>query len=142
MAEAFLSSYGVEFEKAKSIEKLEIADIVEMAETYTVLVACWEGSDLETQEAPVTNDSGQEEQPSENQPTAEVAGIDLIWFGIHLVVVVGMSQITPPVGFNLFVLQGLTGRDIIYVARAAAPFSFCSLFISSTSLSETVSRFF
>ena len=44
--------------------------------------------------------------------------------GIYLVVVVEMSQITPPVGFNLFVLQGLTGRDIIYVARAAAPFFF------------------
>ena len=57
-------------------------------------------------------------------PMVEAAGIDLIWFGIYLVVVVEMSQITPPVGFNLFVLQGLTGRDIIYVARAAAPFFF------------------
>ena len=50
--------------------------------------------------------------------------LDLIWFGIYLVVVVEMSQITPPVGFNLFVIQGLTGRDILYVARCALPFFF------------------
>ncbi len=57
-------------------------------------------------------------------PMIEGAGIDLIWFGIYLVIVVEMSQITPPVGFNLFVLQGLTGRDILSVARAALPFFF------------------
>jgi len=55
-------------------------------------------------------------------PMIETAGIDLIWFGIYLVIVVEMSQITPPVGFNLFVIQGLTGRDILYVAKAAFPF--------------------
>ena len=48
--------------------------------------------------------------------------MDLIWFGIYIVIVVEMSQITPPVGFNLFVLQSLTGKDILYVARAALPF--------------------
>lgn len=50
------------------------------------------------------------------------AGIDPLWFGIYLVIVVEMSQITPPVGFNLFVIQGLTGIDILRVARAALPF--------------------
>ncbi len=55
-------------------------------------------------------------------PMIEAAGLDLIWFGIYLVLVVEMSQITPPVGFNLFVLQGLTGRDILYVTRCAIPF--------------------
>ena len=55
-------------------------------------------------------------------PMVQAAGIDTIWFGIYLVLVVEMAQITPPVGFNLFVLQGLTGRDILYVARAAMPF--------------------
>ena len=50
------------------------------------------------------------------------AGIDLIWFGIFIVVVVEMAQITPPVGFNLFVLQGMTGHQITYIARAALPF--------------------
>jgi tripartite ATP-independent transporter DctM subunit len=55
-------------------------------------------------------------------PMVEAAGIDLIWFGIYLVIVVEMSQITPPVGFNLFVLQGITGRNILSIAWAAMPF--------------------
>ncbi|MBY5987681.1 TRAP transporter large permease [Roseovarius atlanticus] len=55
-------------------------------------------------------------------PMVTEAGIDPMWFGIFLVIVVEMSQITPPVGFNLFVLQSLTGRDILYVAKAALPF--------------------
>ncbi len=55
-------------------------------------------------------------------PMVEQAGLDLIWFGIYLVIVVEMAQITPPVGFNLFVIQGLTGRDILFIARAALPF--------------------
>ncbi|WP_227368265.1 TRAP transporter large permease [Halomonas sp. M20] len=57
-------------------------------------------------------------------PMVEAAGIDLIWFGIYLVIVVEMSQITPPVGFNLFVLQGMTGNNILSIARAALPFFF------------------
>ncbi len=52
----------------------------------------------------------------------ELAGIDLLWFGIYLVLVVEMSQITPPVGFNLFVLQALTGKNILLIARYALPF--------------------
>ncbi len=55
-------------------------------------------------------------------PLVQQAGIDLIWFGIYLVIVVEMSQITPPIGFNLFVLQAQSGRDILYIARAAFPF--------------------
>jgi len=55
-------------------------------------------------------------------PMVTAAGIDPIWFGIFLVLVVEMSQITPPVGFNLFVLQTITGPDIFTVARCAAPF--------------------
>ncbi|MBO0343716.1 TRAP transporter large permease [Roseibium limicola] len=55
-------------------------------------------------------------------PMVEQAGMDLIWFGIYLVLVVEMSQITPPVGFNLFVLQGMTGHNIFKVARMALPF--------------------
>jgi len=54
-------------------------------------------------------------------PTVQKAGIDLIWFGIFVVLVVEMAQITPPVGFNLFVLQGMTGRQITYIARTAWP---------------------
>ncbi len=55
-------------------------------------------------------------------PMVEQAGIDPLWFGIYIVIVVEMSQITPPVGFNLFVIQSLTGRNILQVARAATPF--------------------
>lgn len=55
------------------------------------------------------------------EPMIRQAGIDVIWFGIFLVVVVEMAQITPPIGFNLFVLQGMTGHDILYIARASFP---------------------
>ncbi|MBI5898363.1 MAG: TRAP transporter large permease subunit [Rhodocyclales bacterium] len=55
------------------------------------------------------------------QPTIMAAGIDLIWFGVFLVVVVEMAQITPPVGFNLFVLQGMTNRQLPWIARTALP---------------------
>jgi tripartite ATP-independent transporter DctM subunit len=55
-------------------------------------------------------------------PTVQAADIDLIWFGVFTVLVVEMAQITPPVGFNLFVLQGLTGRELPYLARTALPF--------------------
>ena len=57
-------------------------------------------------------------------PTVQAAGIDLIWFGVFVVVVVEMAQITPPVGFNLFVLQGMTRNDIAYIARVTMPFFF------------------
>ncbi|AVI62229.1 TRAP transporter large permease subunit [Halomonas sp. M1] len=55
-------------------------------------------------------------------PVVSAAGFDLIWFGIYLVIVVEMSQITPPVGFNLFVIQGLTGKDIFTITKATLPF--------------------
>ena len=54
-------------------------------------------------------------------PTVEAAGFDLLWFGIFVVLVVEMAQITPPVGFNLFVLQGMTGKDIAWLGRHALP---------------------
>ncbi|MBE0473997.1 TRAP transporter large permease subunit [Rhodoferax sp.] len=54
-------------------------------------------------------------------PTVQAAGLDLIWFGVFVVLVVEVAQITPPVGLNLFVLQGLTGHQMIYLARAALP---------------------
>ena len=55
-------------------------------------------------------------------PSVKAAGIDLLWFGIFIVLVVEMAQLTPPVGFNLYVLQALTGRNMFYVARASLPF--------------------
>ena len=57
-------------------------------------------------------------------PTIEKAGIDLIWFGIYVVLVVEMAQITPPVGFNLFVLQGMTKKEITWLARHSMPMFF------------------
>ena len=54
-------------------------------------------------------------------PTVQKAGIDLLWFGIFIVLVVEMAQITPPVGFNLFVLQGMTRRQITWIGRHALP---------------------
>ena len=55
-------------------------------------------------------------------PTVQSAGIDLLWFGIFIVIVVEAAQITPPVGFNLFVLQGMTKKEITYIARVTLPF--------------------
>ena len=55
------------------------------------------------------------------EPMIRQAGIDVIWFGIFIVVVVEMAQITPPIGFNLFVLQGMTHHQMNYIARAALP---------------------
>jgi tripartite ATP-independent transporter DctM subunit len=60
-------------------------------------------------------------------PIIAATGFDLIWFGIFIVLVVELAQITPPVGFNLFVLQGLTGKDIFTVAKHTLPFFFIML---------------
>lgn len=55
-------------------------------------------------------------------PAVQASGIDTIWFGVYLVLVVEMGQLTPPVGLNLFVLQGMCGRDILFISKAAFPF--------------------
>jgi tripartite ATP-independent transporter DctM subunit len=55
-------------------------------------------------------------------PMIQKAGFDLVWFGIFIVLLVEIAEVTPPVGFNLFVLQNMTGRDSNYIARAALPF--------------------
>ncbi len=57
-------------------------------------------------------------------PMVQLAGVDLLWFGIFLVILIEAAQITPPVGFNLFVLQSITGRDILQVTLATMPFFF------------------
>jgi tripartite ATP-independent transporter DctM subunit len=54
-------------------------------------------------------------------PTIQAMGIDLIWFGVFIILVVELAQITPPVGFNLFVLQGMTGRQITWIAWHTVP---------------------
>ena len=55
-------------------------------------------------------------------PMVQAVGFDLVWFGIFIVLVVEMAQITPPVGFNLFVLQGMTGRNIFWIGKVSFPF--------------------
>ena len=57
-------------------------------------------------------------------PMVQAAGIDLLWFGIFVVVLIEAAQITPPVGFNLFVLQSITGKNILQVTKAAIPYFF------------------
>ncbi len=58
-------------------------------------------------------------------PMIQAAGFDLIWFGIFIVLLVEIAEVTPPVGFNLFVLQNMTGKDSNTIARAAIPFFMC-----------------
>ena len=61
-------------------------------------------------------------------PMVHSVGIDPVWFGIYVVIIVEIAQITPPVGFNLFIVQALTGRDIATVTRASLPFLLLMLF--------------
>ena len=61
-------------------------------------------------------------------PTVSAAGIDLIWFGIFVVIVVEMAQITPPVGFNLFVLQGMTKREVTWLSKVTLPYFLMMMF--------------
>ena len=62
------------------------------------------------------------------EPMIRQAGFDMIWFGIFLVVVVEMAQITPPVGFNLFVLQGMAKKDMGFIAKSAFPLFLLMIF--------------
>jgi tripartite ATP-independent transporter DctM subunit len=57
-------------------------------------------------------------------PMIKTAGFDLVWFGIFVVLVVEMAEVSPPVGFNLFVLQTMSGKDSNFVAKASLPFFF------------------
>ncbi|MEM8793643.1 MAG: TRAP transporter large permease subunit [Pseudomonadota bacterium] len=68
-------------------------------------------------------------EPMVNIPAFRELGFDMIWFGIFVVVVVEMAQITPPIGFNLFVLQGMTHHEMGYIARTAAPMFLIMVFM-------------
>ena len=98
---------------AKEIVALElspIALIVMLLVFYAILGCVLEGMSSIVMTLPIT------------LPLVQAAGFDKIWFGVFLVVVVEMAQITPPVGFNLFVIQGMTGERIGRIARATLPF--------------------
>ena len=87
-----------------------IALIVLLLVFYAILGCVLEGMSSIVMTLPIT------------LPLVQAAGFDKIWFGVFLVIVVEMSQITPPVGFNLFVIQGMTGERIGRIARATLPF--------------------
>ena len=55
------------------------------------------------------------------EPMVRAAGFDMLWFGVFVMIVVEMAQITPPIGFNLFVLQGMTRYQMSYIAKTAVP---------------------
>lgn len=55
------------------------------------------------------------------EPMIRAAGFDMLWFGVYVMIVVEMAQITPPIGFNLFVLQGMTGKDMAFISKASFP---------------------
>ena len=61
-------------------------------------------------------------------PMVQAAGFDPIWFGVYIIIMIEVAQITPPVGFNLFVLQGMSGQGILTIARASLPF-FCLMMV-------------
>lgn len=98
---------------AAAITRLELGPyglIVVLAAFYILLGLFLDGISITVMSLPIT------------LPLIVQAGFDPVWFGVFLVVMVELGQVTPPVGFNLFVLQGLTGRPIGEVARAAVPF--------------------
>ncbi|ORE90899.1 TRAP transporter large permease [Acuticoccus yangtzensis] len=64
-------------------------------------------------------------------PVVSAMGFDLIWFGIYLVIIIEMALITPPIGFNLFVIQQISGRDILFISAAALPFFATLLFATA-----------
>ena len=65
-------------------------------------------------------------------PAVLAAGWDPLWFGIFLVVTIEMAQLTPPVGFNLFVIQGITGETMTHIARAVVPYFAVLLLLMAT----------
>jgi tripartite ATP-independent transporter DctM subunit len=119
VAAAFLSTamgyLHVPANVARAIGELQLSPfglLIVLSVFYIVLGLFLDGVSIVVMSLPITF------------PLATQAGFDPIWFGIYLVVMVEMGQITPPVGFNLFVLQGLTGEPIGRIALAAFPF-FC-----------------
>ena len=117
IAAAFLSTamgfLHVPQDVAKAIGALNLSPsglIVILAVFYVLLGMFLEGISITVMSLPIT------------LPLILAAGFDPIWFGVFLVIMVELAQITPPIGFNLFIIQGLTGTPIMKVALAAVPF--------------------
>lgn len=106
---------------AAAIGQLELSPfglIVILGVFYVILGLFLDGISITVMSLPIT------------LPLIVHAGFDPLWFGVFLVIMVEMGLMTPPVGFNLFVLQGLTGQPLAFVARAALPF-FCLMIIAT-----------
>ena len=117
IAAAFLSTamgfLHVPQDVAKAIGVMNLSPyalIAILAVFYVLLGMFLEGISITVMSLPIT------------LPLILAAGFDPIWFGIFLVIMVELAQITPPIGFNLFIIQGLTGTSIMKIAVAAAPF--------------------
>ena len=117
IAAAFLSTamgfLHVPQDVAKAISAMNLSPyglIIILAIFYVLLGMFLEGISITVMSLPIT------------LPLILAAGFDPIWFGIFLVIMVELAQITPPIGFNLFIIQGLTGTPIMKIAVATAPF--------------------
>jgi tripartite ATP-independent transporter DctM subunit len=109
-AAAFLSIPSAVAEFVTSLQLSPLMLIVALIAFYLILGCFLDGFSMIVMTLPVV------------LPIVKAAGFDVIWFGIFLVLVVEMAQITPPVGFNLFVIQGLTDDGLGYVARVTLPY--------------------
>ena len=109
-AAAFLGIPGVVAEFVRSLGLSPFMLIVALIVFYLILGCFLDGFSMIVMTLPIV------------MPIVKVAGFDPIWFGIFLVLVVEMAQITPPVGFNLFVIQGLTEDGLGYIAKVTLPY--------------------
>ena len=108
-----MARLGIPTEVANSIEAMALSPVtlIFLLMAFYLALGCFlDGLSTIVMTLPVT------------LPLVVAAGYDPVWFGIFLIVTVEMAQITPPIGFNLFVIKGLTGDGIGQIARAAAPF--------------------
>ena len=109
-AAAFLGIPGAVAEFVSSLGLSPFMLIVALIVFYLILGCFLDGFSMIVMTLPIV------------MPIVKVAGFDPIWFGIFLVLVVEMAQITPPVGFNLFVIQGLTEDGLGYIAKVTLPY--------------------
>src|SRR5437764_6755056 len=109
-AAAFLSIPAAVAEFVTSLQLSPFMLIVALIVFYLILGCFLDGFSMIVMTLPIV------------MPIVKVAGFDPIWFGIFLVLVVEMAQITPPVGFNLFVIQGLTDEGLGYIAKVTLPY--------------------
>jgi len=109
-AAAFLGIPGAVAEFVSSLGLSPFMLIVALIVFYLILGCFLDGFSMIVMTLPIV------------MPIVKAAGFDVIWFGIFLVLVVEMAQITPPVGFNLFVIQGLTEDGLGYIARVTLPY--------------------